>query len=79
MPNYVLLTSLLEERLRVISDTELRETQPEKQLQQLQEVSVAIQQWHSTHQADIPNRLNHFLQQSSLSKALDYLREQQLT
>lgn len=75
MPDYSLLKSLLQKRLTTIADTELRDTDPALQLTQLQEVSESIQQWHSQNRDNIPSQLNHFLQQSSLSKALEYLAE----
>ena len=69
MPDYPLLQTLLRRRLDVIGNSELRENDPQLQLSQLQEVSEAIQSWHAENRSSIPSRLNHFLQQSSLSKA----------
>ncbi len=73
MNDYTTLEALLEQRLAVIADTELRETNPEKHLQQLQQVSEDIMRW-TDEAKGIPQQLNHFLKQSSLSKALDYLK-----
>lgn len=71
--NYSDLHKLLSTRLNLIADTELRINNPAKQLEQLQIVSEAIQSWHQQHRSQIPPRLNHFLTQSSLNKALDYI------
>jgi len=73
MIDYKLLQSLLEKRLTVIADTDLRDTNPDEQLQQLMQVSQEITQW-SEQNKGIPQQLNHFLKQSSLSKALDYIK-----
>ena len=69
------LVALLERRLAVIGDAEMRERDPEAQLTQLQEVSEAIAAFHETKCDRIPIRLRHFLENSSLSKALDWARE----
>jgi len=73
-PDYPQLITHLETRLSVIADTELRKVNPELQLQQLQEVSEQINQWHTDHQSSIPAQLNHFLTNASLVKALEYLK-----
>jgi len=73
MPDYANLQSLLTKRLEIIADTELRDKDPEQQLLQLQTTSESITQWHQDNRGNIPSQLNHFLQQSSLSKALDFL------
>lgn len=73
MIDYKLLQSLLEKRLTVIADTDLRDANPDEQLQQLMQVSQEITQW-SEQNKGIPQQLNHFLKQSSLSKALDYIK-----
>lgn len=69
------LIQLLERRLAVIGDAEMRENDPDGQLRQLQEVSEAIQGFSETKQERIPIRLRHFLENSSLNKALDWARE----
>lgn len=66
------LVSLLHRRLEVIGDAGLRERDPEGQLAELQEVSEAISEFHRTHRGSIPPRLNHFLENSSLQKALEW-------
>lgn len=73
--NLEVLIELLERRLAVIGDTELRDRDPEAQLSQLQEVSEAIMAFHAANREIIPPRLNHFLENSSLQKALDWSRE----
>lgn len=70
-----LLKELLEKRLEIIGDEEMRTHQPETQLQQLAEVSQKIDQWRDQHSADLPFQLRHFLENYSLNKALDYITE----
>jgi hypothetical protein len=48
---------------------------PDGQLTALREVSEAINVFHQDHEAALPKRLKHFLEQSSFGKALDWLRE----
>ena len=73
MPDYTQLRNHLKIRLETISDTQLRDSDPEKQLQMLQQASEAISDWYEINKSQIPARLNHFLKQSSLSKALDFI------
>lgn len=77
-PDYIALQTALSTRLEVISNTDLRDSDPELQLKQLQEVSELIMAWHKENKGYIPSQLNHFLQQCSLSKALDYLQSEGL-
>jgi len=72
------ISKLLQFRLDTIANTELRESNPELQLQQLQEVSENIQIWHKKNRSNLPAQLNHFFTQSSLSKALDYIKKENL-
>ena len=69
------LIGLLEERLRVIGDATLRERDPAGQLARLQEVSEAIVAFHTAHRAKIQPRLNHFLENCSYAKALEWAAE----
>lgn len=69
------LITLLERRLEVIGDAEMRENDPAEQLRQLQQVSESIQKFHDSKREKIPVRLRHFLENSSLNKALDWARE----
>lgn len=72
-PDYQSLRALLEKRLEIISNTQLRDSNPDEQLRQLQQVSEDITQWADVTKA-IPQQLNHFLKQSSLSKALEFIQ-----
>ncbi len=67
------LAALLRRRLDTIADVELRESDPERQLALLQEVSEAITAFHTRHRAETPPRLRHFLENSSLQKALEWV------
>ena len=67
------LRQLLRRRLDVIADRDLRERDPAEQLRQLQEVSEAIVAEHARLRSQLPSRLNHYLSQASLQKALDWL------
>lgn len=66
------LIDLLRRRLEVIGDAVMRERDPEGQLALLQEVSEAISDFHRTRRDSIPPRLNHFLENASLQKALEW-------
>ncbi|MDF1825030.1 MAG: hypothetical protein P1U68_10335 [Verrucomicrobiales bacterium] len=68
------LVDLLERRLEVIGNAELRANDPEKQLALLQEVSEAISAFHRKHEASLSPRLNHFLGNCSFQKALDWAK-----
>lgn len=68
------LIGLLETRVAVVKDTELREQNPEEQLAKLQEVSEAIVAFHATHRSLMRPRLNHFLENFSLEKAHDWAK-----
>lgn len=70
---FTTLYGLLKRRLDVIADHQLRERDPAAQLDQLREVSEALAAEHARLRPLLPARLNHFLTQSSLSKALEYL------
>jgi len=72
-PTYEPLRQLLHRRLEVIADRDLRERDPAGQLRQLQEVSEAIAAEHARLRPQLPPRLNHYLSQSSLQKALAWL------
>lgn len=68
------LIHLLERRLEVIADQDLRESDPERQLALLQEVSEQISAFQHRHKANLSARLNHFLGNCSFDKALDWAR-----
>jgi hypothetical protein len=67
------LRELLHRRVHIIADHDLRAHYPEQQLAALQEVSEQLQEWHQQHRTALPARLNHFMDQASFSKALEYL------
>ncbi|MDF1741288.1 MAG: hypothetical protein P1U86_19165 [Verrucomicrobiales bacterium] len=69
------LIGMLERRLVVIGDAEMRESDPEGQLKELQAVSEAIMAFHEAHRDVMHNRLNHFLENCSFEKALAWARE----
>ncbi len=69
MIDYTKLKTLLERRLEIISNTQLRDKDPAEQLRQLQSVSEDITKWTDETKV-IPQRLNHFLKQSILNKSL---------
>lgn len=66
------LISLLLRRLEVIGDAAMRESDPDGQLALLREVSERITAFHQDHRSEIPPRLNHFLENASLQKALEW-------
>jgi len=68
------LVELLERRLLVIADRDLRDNHPREQLYQLQEVSEAIVSAHKELSGQIDAKLNHYLSQSSYEKALVHIR-----
>ena len=66
------LIGLLEARLRVIGDADLRDSDPESQLAQLKAVSEAIVAFPGKHRAAIQPKLSPFLESCSYAKALDW-------
>lgn len=68
------LAELLEHRLIVIANHDLRTRNPAEQLRQLQEVSEAIVGAHAELSSQIDARLNHYLSQASYDKALAHIR-----
>ena len=71
---YQVIITHLEQRLAIIANTELRDSAPDLQLKQLQDVSENISTWHEQHKKNIPAQLDHFLTNASLVKALEYLK-----
>jgi type II secretory pathway component PulJ len=69
------LVALLERRLAIIADTAWRERDPEGQLAELAAVSEAIERFRLAREGTLPPRLEHFLANASLGKALDWSRE----
>lgn len=70
--NYADLSTLLHRRLEIIADHAWRARDPEGQLMALREISTAIERWNKTHEAELPSRLRHFLDQCSYEKALRF-------
>lgn len=68
------LIALLEQRLAVIGDAELRESDPDAQLEQLKQVSESIFDLQGKLKGRIPFRLEHFLESCSYDKALGWAR-----
>lgn len=72
-PEFTRLRDLLKQRLVIIADHEFRDRDPGKHLVALQTISDAITAEHRRIKNILPARLNHFLVQSSLMKALEYI------
>lgn len=71
--DFALLHRLLRQRLDVIADHAWRDRDPSAHLDALRNVSEAIQAEQARLRPQLPPRLQHYLQQSSLQKALEYL------
>lgn len=72
-PEFAPLRDLLKQRLDTIADHAFRDRDPAAHLAALQQVSEAITAEHQRLRPILPARLNHYLTQSSLVKALDFL------
>lgn len=72
-PDYASLRDLLRQRLATIADHAFRDRDPAAHLLELQRVSEALSAEHARLKPGLPARLNHFLTQSSLTKALEYI------
>jgi hypothetical protein len=68
---------MLEERLRVIADREMREREAAAHLEMLKDVSLRLMAEQERLADVLPPRLKHFLTQASYSKALDWISEQE--
>ena len=68
------LADLLEKRIAVIADHEYRDRDPDAHLNQLREVSEALMAKHAELKPKIDARLNHFLENCSYDKALDWTK-----
>ena len=71
------LKGMLEERLRVIADHEMRDRDVAAHLEMLKEVSLRLMAEQERLADVLPPRLRHFLTQASYSKALEWIREQE--
>ncbi|TDU64262.1 hypothetical protein EI77_04148 [Prosthecobacter fusiformis] len=74
-PEFTHLHQLLRQRLDTIADHAFRDRDPAAHLAELQRVSEALSAEHQRLKPVLPARLNHFLTQSSLTKALEYIEE----
>ena len=72
--NYGELETLLKHRLEVIGDHEMRENDPDRQLELLKSVSMKIDAWRDTFASEAPFKLRHFLENYSLDKALAFVQ-----
>jgi hypothetical protein len=70
------LSRLLKQRLAVIADHALRDSDSVAHLAQLTTVSEAIDKAFQEHRKELPPRLCHFLAQASFQKALEYLENE---
>jgi hypothetical protein len=70
------LASLLRNRIEVIGDKALRESDPDAQLEKLKNVSEAIFSKHETLKGQIHPRLEHFLSGCSYEKALVFIENE---
>ncbi len=70
------LAALLQKRLDVIADRELRERDADAHLAALREVSEALDATYRAMKPQLPARLRHFMEQASYTKALEYLRQE---
>jgi hypothetical protein len=68
MIDFIGLKDLLETRLKVIADAELRQNDPEH----------GIDDWREKYRKEIDKRLLHFLEHYSLDKALAFIKEGQM-
>jgi len=67
------LKKLLEQRLAVIDNEQLRTNDPDLQLVQLRSVSEKIDAFYAEHGRGMPAKLKHFMENKSLLKALDFI------
>jgi hypothetical protein len=73
--DYSTLRALLRRRLELIADHRFRDLDAPAHLAALQQVSELIQTEHERLRPHLPAKLQHYLAQSSLSKALEYIEE----
>lgn len=72
-PDFSQLHQLLRARLDIIADHAFRDRDPAGHLAEIQRRAEALAAEHERLKPVLPARLGHFLSQSSLVKALDYL------
>jgi hypothetical protein len=73
MTSFDSLRPLLQRRLDLIADHAFRDRDAAAHLEALKQVSEELGAEHLKLRTQLPPRLNHFLTQSSFSKALEYL------
>ena len=61
-------------RLEIVADTALRDTDPEAHLEKLKAASLDLIELHQRLAAELPARLNHFMESGSYVKALEMLQ-----
>jgi hypothetical protein len=72
-PFYLELAEALKNRLEVISNQELRKTNPEEHLQQIKTASLQIMALHAKLPVDAHPQLAHYLERCSYDKALAHV------
>jgi len=73
-PSLQSLSNLLQRRLEVIADHDWRDRDSNAHMEALRDVSEGIARCHQSLKGHIPPRLEHFLDNRSLDKALDWLQ-----
>ena len=76
-PIYRELAEALRERLAVIADRALRDSDPQRQLQRLRAVSERIASLQQKLPAPVDPQFAHYLQRCSYDKALAWLDERE--
>ncbi|MCH2024763.1 MAG: hypothetical protein MK172_03390 [Verrucomicrobiales bacterium] len=69
------LKYLLEKRIEIITDHEFRDNDPESHLLALKEISESIEAHHHEIRDEIPRQLQHFMDNRSYNKALEFLEK----
>ena len=69
------LKYLLEKRIEIITDHEFRDNDPESHLLALKEISESIEAHHHKLRDEIPRQLQHFMDNRSYNKALEFLEK----
>jgi flagellar motility protein MotE (MotC chaperone) len=73
------LASALGRRIEVIGDRALRESDPERQLAELREVSERIAELQARLPATVHPQLRHYFERCSYDKALEWIEREGLT
>ncbi|MBC7981429.1 MAG: hypothetical protein H7Y36_12775 [Armatimonadetes bacterium] len=69
------LITLLHDRLTIIADHSLRDSDPSAHLEALKTISEKISSYTQSHLREFDPKLRHYLTNSSYQKALDHLTE----